>query len=127
MHATVCHSVNVSSYCVYIADEDYNATRITVDVPAGVSTQSFAINIIDNDKVECDEVFSVTIEPVTTCGVTTGDVVTSNVTIIDDDGEGKIFSLINIIVFTHRSSNVTEPNTIFNIRRCWSTTSGSNT
>ena len=31
--------------------------------------------------------FSVTIESVTTCGVTTGDVISSNVTIIDDDGE----------------------------------------
>ena len=59
-------------------------------IPAGVSTQSFTINIIDNDVVECAEVFSVTIESVATCGVTTGDVVTSNVTIIDDDGEGRI-------------------------------------
>ena len=55
-------------------------------IPAGVSTQSFTINIIDNDVVECNEVFSVTIESVATCGVTTGDVVSSNVTIIDDDG-----------------------------------------
>ena len=31
--------------------------------------------------------FSVTIESVTTCGVTTGDVISSNVTIMDDDGE----------------------------------------
>jgi len=57
-----------------------------VGIPAGVSTQSFTINIIDNDVVECDEVFSVTIESVSTCGVTTGDVISSNVTIIDDDG-----------------------------------------
>ncbi|XP_065895682.1 sodium/calcium exchanger 1-like [Dysidea avara] len=65
--------------------EDYNGTRITVDVPAGVLTRSFAINIIDNDVVECDEVFSVTIESVITCGVTTGDVISSNVTIMDND------------------------------------------
>ena len=71
--------------------EDYNGARITVDVPAGVSTQSFTINIIDNNVVECDEVFSVTIESVTTCGVTTGDVVSSNVTIMDDDGEGRVY------------------------------------
>ena len=67
--------------------EDYNGTRITVDVPAGVLTQSFTIDIIDNDVVECDELFSVTIENVTACGVTTGDVISSNVTIMDDDGE----------------------------------------
>ena len=76
---------------MHTANEDYNATRITVDVPAGVSTQSFTINIIDNDVVECDEVFSVTIEPVTTCGVTTGDFVSSNVTIMDDDGKEKMY------------------------------------
>ena len=67
--------------------EDYNGTRITVDVPAGVLIQSFTIDIIDNDVVECNEVFSAAIESVTTCGVTTGDVISSNVTIVDDDGE----------------------------------------
>ena len=76
--------------------DDYNGTRITVDVPAGVLTQSFTIDIIDDDVVECDEVFSVTIESVTTCGVTTGDVISSNVTIIDDDGE---WSYYRVIIF----------------------------
>jgi len=73
---------------------DYNGVRITVDVPPGVLKQSFTIQIIDNDVVECDEVFSVTIESVTTCGVTTGDAITSNVTIIDDDGEWSIMCII---------------------------------
>ena len=76
--------------------EDYNGTRITVDVPAGVLTQSFTIDIIDDDVVECDEVFRVTIESVTTCGVTTGDVISSNVTIIGDDGE---WSYYRVIIF----------------------------
>ena len=75
--------------------EDYNGTRITVDVPAGVLTQSFTIDIIDNDVVECDEVFSVTIESVITCGVTTGDVISSNVTIMDDDGERRDYSIVS--------------------------------
>ena len=70
--------------------QDYNGTRITFDVPAGVLTQSFTINIIDNDVVECFEVFSVTIESVTTCGVTIGDIISSNVTIMDNDGEWSI-------------------------------------
>ena len=76
--------------------QDYDGTMITVDVPAGVLVQSFTINIIDNDVVECDEVFSVTIESVTTCGVTTGDVISSNVTIMDDDGE---WSDCQVIIF----------------------------
>ena len=78
--------------------EDYNGTRITVDVPAGGLTQSFIINIIDNDVVECDEVFSVAIESVTTCGVTTGDVISSNVTIMDDDGEWSDYSVVSCYV-----------------------------
>ena len=67
---------------------------MTVVVPAGVLTQSFTVDIIDNDVVECDEVFSVTIESVTTCGVTTGDVISSNVTIMDDDGEWSNYSVV---------------------------------
>ena len=74
-------------FIVYTDVEDYNGTNITVEVSAGVLTQSFTIDIIDNDVVECDEVFSVTIESVTTCGVTTGNCISSNVTIMDDDGE----------------------------------------
>ena len=74
-------------YILYKDIGDYNEGRITVNVPAGVLTQSFTIDIIDDDVVECDEVFSVTIETVTTCGVTTGDVISSNVTIMDDDSE----------------------------------------
>ena len=74
--------------------DDYNGTRITVEVPAGVLTQSFTIDIIDNDVVECDEVFSVTIESVTTCGVITGDVSSSNVTITDDDGEWSDYRVV---------------------------------
>jgi len=87
---------------VLIDVEDFNGARITVDVPAGVLTQSFAIDIIDNDIVECDEVFSVTIESVNTCGVTTGDVITSNVTIMDDDGECSIigFAARNSLIYS---------------------------
>ena len=73
--------------------DDYNGARITVNVPAGVLTQSFTIDIIDNDVVECDEVFRVTIESVTTCGVTTGNCISSNVTIMDDDGEWSNYSM----------------------------------
>ena len=81
-------------FIVFTDVEDYNGTRITVDVPAGVLTQSFTIDIIDNDIVECDEMFSITIENVTTCGVTTGDVISSNVTIVDDDGEWSYYSVV---------------------------------
>ena len=77
----------IIQYNILTDGEDYNGGRMIVNISAGVLTQSFTIDIIDNDVVECDEVFRVTIESVTTCGVTTGDVISSNVTIMDDDGE----------------------------------------
>ena len=58
-----------------------------VDVPDGVMTQSFTIDIVDNDNVECDESFIVTIISVTTCGVTIGDNNSSEVIITDDDSK----------------------------------------
>ena len=58
-----------------------------VDVPAGVMTQSFTMNIVDNDIVECNETFNVTISSVTTCGVTIGDNNRSEVIITDDDSK----------------------------------------
>ena len=67
--------------------EDYNQTRITVDVPAGVLSQSFTIDVIDDDIVECDEMFNVMIEPVATCEVAIGNLATTEITIIDNDGK----------------------------------------
>ena len=43
-----------------------------VYVSARVISQSFTVAIVDNDIVECDETFIVTILSVTTCAVTIG-------------------------------------------------------
>ena len=51
--------------------------------------QTFSINIIENDIVECNETFSVTMVSVTTCGVTIGSNRISEVMIRDDDGKYK--------------------------------------
>ena len=53
--------------------------------------QPFTINIIDNDIVECNETFNVTMMSVTTCGVTIGSNRISEVIIRDDDGKYMIF------------------------------------
>ena len=53
--------------------------------------QPFTINIIDNDIVECNETFSVTMVSVTTCGVTIGSNRISEVMIRNDDGKYKFF------------------------------------
>ena len=72
---------------MYVDMEDYNGTRITVDVPAGVLSQPFTINVTDDSIVECNEMFRVIIEPVSTCEVAIGNLTTSEVTIIDNDGK----------------------------------------
>ena len=50
-------------------------------------TQPFTVDIVDNNIVECDETFIVTITSVTTCGVTVGNNNRSEVTITDDDSK----------------------------------------
>ena len=89
---------------------------MTVNVPAGVTTQPFTINIIDNNIFECNETFNVTIVSVTTCGVTIGSDNISEVMITDDDGKLKfILSLCScyIISMINRSNSVTESIKIF--------------
>ena len=58
-----------------------------VDVSARVISQSFTVAIVDNDVVECDETFIVTILSVTTCAVTIGNNNSSEVIVIDDDSK----------------------------------------
>ena len=53
--------------------------------------QPLAINTIDNNIVECNEMFNVTMVSVTTCGVTIGSNRISEVMIRDDDGKYKLF------------------------------------
>ena len=52
--------------------------------------QTFSINIIDNDIVECNETFNVTMMSVTTCGVTIGSNRISEVMIRDDGGKYRV-------------------------------------
>jgi len=70
----------------YTDDEDYHGANITVDVPAGTLSQSFVINIIDDDIIESNEILSITIESVSACGFTIGNINTSEITIIDNEG-----------------------------------------
>ena len=74
----------------YIAGEDYNGSSITVNVPAGVTMQPLTINIFNNNIVECNEMFNVTMVCVTTCGVTIGSNRISEVMIRDDDGKQQL-------------------------------------
>ena len=60
---------------------------MVVNVTTGAMIQSFTVPIVDNNIVECNETFIVTILSVTTCGVTIGDTYRSEVRIADDDGK----------------------------------------
>ena len=71
----------------FIDGQDYTGGTRVVNVPAGVMMQSFTVAISDNDIVECDETFIVTIMSVTTCGVTIGSNNMTEVTITDDDSK----------------------------------------
>ena len=53
--------------------------------------QPLTIDIVDNNIVECNEMFNVTMMFVTTCGVTIGSNRISEVMIRDDDGKYKFF------------------------------------
>ena len=78
-------------FVFYVAGEDYNGSSIIVNVQAGVTMQPLTINIIDNNIVECNEMFNVTMVSVTTCGVTIGSNRISEVMIRDDDGKYRFF------------------------------------
>ena len=78
--------VSLTNVTYFIDGEDYSGGQMTVNVPAGVMTQTFALAIVDNNIVECDETFIVRISAITTYRVT---VVDHNikVRITDDDSK----------------------------------------
>ena len=58
-----------------------------VNVTAGVMTQSFTVPIVNNNIVECNKTFIVTILSVATCGVSIRNNNKSEVRVADDDGK----------------------------------------
>ena len=72
---------------IAFTDGDYDGERIVLTVHAGVLSQFFVVNVTDDNIVEYNEVFSVSIQSVSTCGVTIGIVNTSDVIITNNDSE----------------------------------------
>ena len=72
---------------IIIDGEDYTGGSRVVNVPAGVMTETFTVTITNNNVVECNETFTVTISSVTTCGVTIGSDSSTVVRITDDDSK----------------------------------------
>ena len=63
----------------------------TIPIPPGTLMQTFIINIFNNNLLECNETFIITMVSVTTCGVTIGNNNNSVVMIRDDDGKHRFF------------------------------------
>ena len=76
-------------HCVlwYTDRDDYIGGSIIANVSSGVLLQSFNINIVDDNIVECSEKYNVTITSVSSCGVTIGTSINSEVTITDNDSK----------------------------------------
>ena len=79
------------SYVVYYTrarctiGADYNQQSVSVTIDPGTTRQSFTINIINDNIIECTEAFSLSIEG-TWCGVNSSDG-RAQVIIMDDDGK----------------------------------------
>lgn len=108
--------------CLQYTDaDDYTGRLIVANVSTGVLSQSFRINIIDDNIVECSENFYVTITSVFSCGVTIGTSNNSEVTIIDNDSKYKCNNLCvhgySLMYLTNRSSSINWPSTVFSRRK----------
>lgn len=57
---------------------------MNITVSAGVTAQSFKINIVNSDLVECTETFNVRIKSVTSCGFAIGSINITKVMITDN-------------------------------------------
>ena len=59
---------------------------MVINVTTGVMIQSFTVPIVDNNMVDCNKMYIVTILLVADCGVYIGNNNRSEVRITDDDG-----------------------------------------
>ena len=88
MCVATCTYVLVGSVILlhFIDEKDYSGDLNVVTVPAGEMAWLFTIAIVDDDVMECDETFIVTILLVTTCAVAISNGSKTEVMITDDDG-----------------------------------------
>ena len=75
---------------------DYTEGRMNVTLPAEANSQTFRINVIDDNIIECSETFIVMIESVSPCGVTNGIVNSTEIIIIDDDSKLYVATQLHI-------------------------------
>ena len=76
--------------------EDYTGGDYPVIFPAGSTKENFSIPIVDDDIVELDETFFLTLvipQPAQDIGVMRADPYTAIITIMNDDGECSVTAL----------------------------------
>ena len=72
----------------FTGGEDYISGLYNVTFPAGEITSSFVVSIINDNVLESDEQFDITIDTTSLPdGITVGSTGSSTVTIMDDDGK----------------------------------------
>lgn len=110
--------------CIFIMlldREDYSGNLLTINIPVGVTMQPLAINITDNDVVECIKSFIISISVTSySCGVTIGNNNRSVVTIKDDDGKANVLyfcTYVMLILLNKRSNSIIESIAIFSSRK----------
>ena len=74
-------------YCAHADGEDYIITSTTVSVAAEEISKTFTVNIINDNIIECDETFNLTLSvPAFTCGVIVNRKADTTAVIIKDNG-----------------------------------------
>ena len=80
-----------------LAGDDYAQQTITVPVARNsLESLSFDINLINDNIVECTEVFNMVISPTSWCGLASTN--NAQVTIINDDGKKEHSLLVHICI-----------------------------
>ena len=90
--------MSASPIKIYVTSDrqDYTAGDYPVIFPAGSTKENFSIPIVDDDIVELDETFFLTLvipQPAQDIGVMRADPYMATVTIINDDGECSVATL----------------------------------
>ena len=84
---------NVYTYIrMYFIDvEDYSGHARTITIPAGESSRSFSISVVNDNIVECTETFNISMQAISLQGVSIGSVNSIRASIIDNDSEYNAF------------------------------------
>ena len=83
---------------------DYTSGRYNVTIPTGETTAAFNVPIKDDDILEGDETFMLTIDPSLPTGVKLGTPSEATVTIMNDDRE--LIQIYMILVFKTKILNL---------------------